>query len=372
MFLLAVVALLSTTALAGPKIEVGTKYTYTDNLLSDSNSTPDASITNNASVSFNPSPFIEFNLNGLHKAHRDTPRYDNRLGGLGITIVTTEDEGPLQVLHKIVFNGNRYGEGLQDFNSNTFSVRTAAGYWVCDMVRVRLGFFYQNNAFLANDFLDKASYEVYSGFNVSLPGANALDIEFGYADAKYTYISPDDLQFPPNNPYIIDPQRKLFTFSEGHLESFYISPRISRPIGPRTGVSLTFTYKEFPDLEEGVVWGASSDVLSPWAEVWQGRSVSFSLKTYLVPHLIISGGVDYYSKSYLKIHDDIEQVVYYLDVGRKDEQTKINLSIQKPITAFLGFSGEPNLSIDWVNNTSSKPLYDYSGLTVNVGFKLRR
>jgi hypothetical protein len=176
---------------------------------------------------------------------------------------------------------------------------------------------------------------------------------------------------PPDDPDIIDPQLEFVTFTEGHLESFYISPRLSRPIGSKSGMSIMFTYKEFPNLEEGVVFGATSENLSPWANVWQGRTISASFKTYLVPNMIVSAGIDYSNKSYLKIHDDLQQVSYRKDVGRKDEQTRINLSFQRNIAGIFGFTGEPSLSIDWTNNTSSKPLYDYSGVNISFGFKFR-
>jgi len=366
----AFIALLTSPALAGSRLEFGTKAVYTSNLLTDSSSKADFYFTNNASVNFNPLPFVELNLNGLHKAHKETARYDTRMGGIGLTFIPIKEGSSLSLYSKVIFNGSRFGKSLENFNSNTFSVRTSAGYWFHEAVRLRLGFFYQDNAYTSSDVMDRKSYEVYSGVNLTLFGANSLDIEAGFADAKYLYISPNDLHNPVN-PDVIDAALKFVTFSEGHLESFYISPRFSRPIGSKSGMSITFTYKEFPSLEEGVVYGASTENLSPWAEVWQGRSISASFKTYLVPRTIVSAGIDYYSKSFLKIHDDLNQVFYSKDTGRKDEQTKLSLSIKRPIAGILGFSGEPSLSIDWMNNTSSKLLYDCSAITINLGIKFR-
>jgi hypothetical protein len=375
---LALIALLSVSAFAGSRLEFGTKAVYTSNLLLQSTDaslpysteSADFYITDNVSFNFNPLSFAELNLNGLHKAHSKMPKYDTRLGGLGLTLIPIKEESPLTLYSKLIFNGSRFGKGLEDFNSNTFSIRTAAGYWFSDAVRARLGVFYQDNAYTGSDVMDRKSYEIYSGVNFSLLGAYALDIEVGFADAKYLYISPNGLHNPVN-PDIIDALLKFVTFTEGHLESFYISPRLSRPIGSKSGVSVTFTYKEFPDLEEGVVFGATSENLSPWAEVWQGRTVSASFKTYLIPNMIVSAGIDYSDKSYLRIHDDLDQPFYSKDTGREDEQTKLNLNIQRHIAGILGFSGEPSLSIDWTNNTSSKPLYDCSGINISFGFKFR-
>ena len=369
LILLALVALLAVPAFAGSRLEFGTKAVYTSNLLSDSSGTSDFYFTNNASVNYNPLSFVELNLNGLHKAHSETPRYDTRLGGLGLTLIPCIDESPLTLYSKLIFNGSRFGNSLEDFNSNIFSIRTAAGYWFSDVMRVRLGVFYQDNAYIASDVMDRQSYEVYTGVNLSFLNAYALDFEVGFADAKYLYISPDGLS--PDHPDIVDPLLKFVTFTEGHLESFYISPRLSRPIGSKSGMSITFSYKEFPNLEEGVVFGATSENLSPWAEVWQGRTVSASFKTYLIPKMIVSAGIDYSNKSYLKIHDDLNQVFYSKDTGREDEQTKLNLNIQRSISGIFGFSGEPSLSIDWTDNTSSKPLYDCSGINISFSFKLR-
>lgn len=364
------IALLAVPAFAGSRLEFGTKAVYTSNLLTDSSGTSDSYFCDNASISFNPLSFVELNLNALHKAHSETPRYDTRFGGLGLTILPIKQESPFTLYSKLIFNGSRFGKVLEDFNSNTFSIRTAAGYWFSDVIRARLGIFYQDNAYIRSDVMDRQSYEIYSGVNLSFLNAYALDIEVGFADAEYQYIGPEGLH-NPINPDIILPTLEYITFSHGHLESFYISPRLSRPIGSKSGMSVTFTYKEFPSLEEGVVFGATTENLSPWAEVWQGRSISASFKTYLIPNMIVSAGIDFSDKSFLRVHDDPEQRLYSKDTGRKDEQTKLNLSIQRNISGILGFSGEPSLSIDWTNNTSSKPLYDYSGITISFAFKLR-
>lgn len=364
------IVLLAVPAIAGSRLEFGTKAVYTSNLLTDSSGTSDSYFCDNASISFNPLSFVELNLNALHKAHSETPRYDTRLGGVGLTILPIKQESPFTLYSKLIFSGSRFGKGLEDFNSNTFSIRTAAGYWFNDVIRARLGIFYQDNAYTLSDVMDRKSYEVYSGVYVTLLGGYALDIEVGFADAEYQYIGPEGLH-NPINPDIILPTLEYITFSHGHLESFYISPRLSRPIGSKSGMSVTFTYKEFPSLEEGVVFGATTENLSPWAEVWQGRSISASFKTYLIPNMIVSAGIDFSDKSFLRVHDDPEQRLYSKDTGRKDEQTKLNLTIQRPVGGILGFSGEPSLSIDWTNNTSSKPLYDYSGITISFAFKLR-
>jgi hypothetical protein len=365
------VALLAAPLTAGSMLEFGTKAVYTSNLKSDASSTSDVYITNNTSINLYPFPFAELNINGMHKAHRDTVRYDNRTGGVGLTVVPTRPESPLALYANVLFNGSRFGKGLQSFNSNTFSVRTAAGYWIGESVRLRLGLFYQDNAYIQSDEMDRVSYEVYSGVNFTFLGANALDIEAGFADAKYSYISPDGLLLPPEDPDIIDKDLYYVTFSEGHLESFYISPRFSRPIGPRSGMSVTFTYKEFPDLEEGVVYSASTSNLSPWTEAWQGRSVTACFKTYLIPHTSLSAEVGYSNRSFLRIHDDPDQVSYKRDTARHDEQTTFNVEIRRPVANLLGFSGEPSLSIDWTNNSSTKTLYDYHSFSITLGFKLR-
>lgn len=364
----ALAALFVAPTFAASRLEFGTKATYTSNLLADWSGTEDIYFTSDAAINFYPLSFLELNANGLLKSHRDQVKYDNRTGGLGMTLVAPmPGESPLAVHSEVLFNGSRYGQSLAQYCSNNLSVRAAAGYWVAKSVRVRLGLFHDQNAYLSSDEMDKQSYEAYCGVNLSFLGSNALDVEAGFAVAEYRYISPDGLE----KPDIIDPDLQFVTFSEGHLESFYISPRYSRPVGSRSGIGFTFTYKEFPSLEEGVVYSASADNLSPWLEVWQGRSVSCSFKTYLVPRLVISTGFDYSSRSFLRVLDDPEIVRYSKVPYRDDEQTKLNLSIQRPTSKILGLTGELSFSIDWTNNTSSRVIYDYSGTTASVGFKLR-
>ncbi len=368
--MLAVQSLLVTATAANLRWEFGERTVYTNNLFHAVDTATDRAtegvvdryITANSEIKFYPLKFVELNLNGEVSAYSETKGFDPGVAGVGLTVVPTREMTPLTLYFSGSFDGRRYGDRFGQFDVNTLSLKAAAGYWVNQVARLRFGLAYSDNAYLATDADDRTSYQFSTGVNFSVLGSNAIDIEVGVVTARYTFLPSDENE-------IIDRYLKLVTFADGDLVQYWISPRFSRPIGPRSGLSVTFTYQEFPSLEDGVVLGSGFESLSPWASIWRGRGVQVDFKSYAVPHMIVTAGVGYRDKSTLRIHEG-ESLMREV-IARYDEETKLNLNLQRPIVWKSGLIGEPSLNIEWTNNVSSKRQYDYSGLMVSVGLKFK-
>lgn len=219
---------------------------------------------------------------------------------------------------------------------------------------------------------DYEQYELFTGFNLVVYGSNSLDIETGWGFTSFTFID-DALKF-------FDYVHPKASLRDGRFRSFYVSPRFSRPLGSKTGISVTYTYRHFTGADHSVVLGYGTGFLSPWASVFDGSSISAQLKSYLIPRMVVSAGAGYWDKTYLKTMERVFNEAYSgwewpapnVVKPRKDYFTRWYFSIQRPVA--FGASGilEPTVTVEYSHNCSSLDTYDYSGTTISAGLVYRR
>jgi len=365
------------TALADVGFDFSCTHLDAGNLFNDSTDITDAYTTASSTIFYYPHPKTEITFNNNYAYYRDRLYLGYFSSGGGVTYIPTSEGAKFPLYFSTNFTGMLYRQGMADFDNNTFDITASTGYAFNQSVRTRLGFSYKSTAYTRSESSDQESFELSAGGNVRLFGSNVIDAEIGYAFANYVYISPTDTIFPKLGlPPRIQPDGRFYEFADGQLGSAYFSPRYSRPIGSKTGLSVTYTYREFFGTEDAVLLGTvSGDVtaenLSPWSTVWQGSSVTFMVKTYVISKFIVSAGVGYWNKSFLRTYYGEAGVDYFHQViDRHDDKSKIYVSIQDPILMESGVLIETTISADYTNNTSSKPLYDYSGLSVSIGFRV--
>ncbi|MFH2056602.1 MAG: hypothetical protein ABIJ61_11635 [bacterium] len=375
-------AILPSTGTYGDVIlEVGLNGGYTDNLLSDSTSLSDRHSSESVSVRYYPLSLLEVSASVDHTYYDRVLNLTNYHTGLSLTFIPTKAGARFSAYLTGTYGGKRYRQDFNDYDNNDFAGTLSCGYRLLPNLLLRAGMQLMGTAYLAYDSGDQQSLEFFSGMNVTLPYNNAFDLEVGYGLA--------DLRHYPN-PEVITRNIELKTFDptnpEGSLEngtlrSIYVSPRISRPIGNRTGISLAFTNRIFQNSYKMVVAGSSVGLLSPWTGMWDGWSATLTVKTYLLPSFVISGGLGYWEKTFIDVLDgnDLPKFIPY---DREDYQRRVFLTIQRPVT-LGGIVLQPNLQLSYVNNTSNMTshkanwpspadnLYDYSGFTATVGISFR-
>ena len=361
--------------------EFGLNGGYTDNLLSDSTSLTDKHTTESFSLRYYPVPTLEISASADHSYYAEVLRLGSVPTGLTATFIPTKAGKRFSLFSTATFGARRYRSELGDYDNNDFSGSVSAGYKLLPKLLIRAGTKVNGTAYLAYDSGDQVSVELFGGLNLTLPFSNAFDLEFGYGltDLKH-YPNPDELTreiilktFDPLNPES--------SMLDGTLKSLYVSPRISRPIGSKTGIGLTFTARNFQNASEMVVAGASVGLLSPWTGLWDGWSLTFNVKSYLLPTFVISGGAGYWEKTFIDVLD-ADDLPSFIPNDREDYQRRVFISFQRPVT--LGdLVLQPSLQLNYVNNASNmtshwplKPsgaanLYDYSGFSAAVGLNFR-
>ena len=291
-----------------------------------------------------------------------TPGLSNRKAAIGAKFIPLKAESKLSLFFSSDFDIRRYRPDYATFNNNNYNVRTAIGYRLGSATRLRAGIQVLGTEYLGSSSGDKTSSEVYLGFNTTVFGSNSFDCEFGYGSMDFRFIDPA-LEYIDHDP----PEAALVS---GRLKSLYVSPRFSRPLGSHTGINLTLSYRQFVSGDDRIVFGSSIGLLSPWTSVWEGSSVTLSVKSYLVPRCVTTLGGGYWNRRHLRT---IERNDFPLVIGtdRDDEQFRGFIQIARPILIGAGRLLQPYLNIDFGNNRSSNRLFDYSSFSDSTAISLK-
>jgi hypothetical protein len=389
---------------ADSRVSAGTQFTFAENLQNDTMDVSDTYSTFNGSLNLYPLPSLEVSLMYDYSGYSDQNYLGNYSVGGCFKFVPIPVESRFGVYIFGNFNGRRYALTAPSFDNNTFDLTGAAGYRVTDWSRIRGGIAYRSVGYLANDWSDQESIELFAGANATLPLSNVFDIEIGYSFASYERVTQGDSVFIPVEgrgwEHMIEGAAggdalNLY-YPSADLKSFHLSPRFSRPLGSRTGMSVTYTYREFKDTDDAMVRGADFESLSPWLTVWHGQSVSVNVKTYLIPGVIASVGFGYFEKTFLKTleqHDlaakraewdaryeedpennvrlyKWEQYLPLIEVC-EDISRQVFINVQKPLVLSPNLVVEPSLNFQYRSNSSHHPLYNYSGATITLGVNVR-
>jgi hypothetical protein len=372
-FLIISLALISSPSEASEfQLEFGTKGGSNDNLYSDSSKKYDTYSTSTAQLSYHPLSSLQITLGGEHTYYREKTGLSTITGQIGVTYIPTPRTSPLAVNLSGNLSGTRYyhPSDLPDFNNNYAEISLSMGYDITDIISARVGISQNSSSYLGADVEDKDELQYFWGGNITLPGSVSLDVETGFAGADYSYIFGDT-----SDPLVgIALPDTMPRFSE-KLQTFYYSPRISRTIAPKTGLSIVYTRRKFQNYDNQIILGYSTQFLSPWASVWEGKSVTAKLKSYIIPRLIITAGAGYWDKTFMKTVQPDQG--FYIQVvtdpinRRQDWQTKFYGNIQWPISFHSGLFIEPNIRVDYTRNKSNRPLFFYNNFAFSVMVTIR-
>jgi len=364
------ILLLAVLARADYDIVAGVNGGYIGNLYLDSNDVEDLYSTTQASFKYYPLSQIEIDLTGAYTYYSKKFDLSNFLYSGKITFIPTSEESPFSVYLSGAYDNVQYREKREDIDNNNSRWIASIGYKLASAVYLRTGSRLTATRYPHSEDIDAdhEKYELFAGINLSLLNANSVDIEAGLGRIDFVFLDPDAEIY---KPYGL-PAEML----EGSLRSYYISPRFSRPLGSRTGLSVSYTYRQFANPDEVIIFGFSTEFLSPWASIYEGSSVTVKLKSYLIPRMVFTTGAGYWDKTYLATLEKWINPAYggeeWRQFERQDYFTRLYISLQRPVS--FGVSGmlEPTVTVAYSHNNSTDEGYDYSGTTVSVAIVYRR
>lgn len=378
--------LLTWPGAAQTKIEFQAAQGSTENLFMDTSKTDDSYTSAKASFKVYPLSNLEVNLKNEYTLYRNNIQLSNFKGDIGFTYLPLSYASPFSIYINGNFSSTDYRKQFQYFNVDYYDAYVSFGYSPIKTSQLRIGYTYNaaeyhnelkaepNNygVLLTFDMMaDNDTHELFAGGTYSFDffGSNAIDVETGYSWKNLTYVTTPDTA----DRIFLNPNRD--TLRDGQLKSFYISPRYSRPIGNKIGISLVYIYRSFKDPDIIAIPGGSTGFLSPWASVYEGQSITGIIKTFLVPNFILSGGVGYWDKNYLiteyALIDDRLSTPPFIFGDRHDYQWKYFLSIQRPFPLHSGTFIEPALQLDYTDNKSDISDFMYSHFSILAALKIR-
>ncbi len=372
--------------------ELGFNGGYTNNLLRESIGYDDNYSTTRASLKYYPLDQLQLNAGIDYTYYGILYDLSNWVGRTGVIWIPLNPERKLNLYVEGTFDTRRYRGAFAEFDDYNGATKVSVGYAVNPQFQIRSGLRLNMTAYTRTDTTTDADYqqgELFAGLNATFLGTNSFDLEVGYGTTRYSSI--DAVAHPvfdttqnPFGQWVQESPSGLI--DEGNFPAIYISPRISRPIGDKTGLSLTYTWRKFNDIENSVVMGYTTDFLSPWASFFDGSSVQFRLKTLLVPHMIVTAGYGYWDKTFLKNTEQrlvpIEQFPgYYVDelrwvdpkdaTYRVDYMNRIYVGLQRPFRFGGGLLIEPSLNFEYTHNNSSDVSFDYNATAISAGLVIR-
>lgn len=357
------------------KLEIGLNGAYTNNLLSDSTKVSDRYSTSSAIVRYYPLNWLEFNLTGEHTYYDRILGLTNRLGRVGVSAIPLRETSRFSLYLSASFDGRRYRSKFRgittsgiSFDNDNLDSRISFGYRIKPYLQARCGVNIQSTAYLSTENGDKKSIEFFSGVNLSFWGKNSLDLEAGIGATDYRDSDTSKLQHGDPYPIFLDRYADASLRAQT-LRSVYFSPRYSRPLGSLTGLNITFVYRSFQN-NDGIVFGSSVGLLSPWTSIWEGKSITLGVKTYLVPAVITSTGVGYWKKTYLNALESVGPNAVW-PTARADEQERVYLEVTRPISVGSGGTLQPSVVVDYVHNKSTNAFFKYSGVSIQTGIIYR-
>ena len=272
---------------------------------------------------------------------------------------------------------------FQIYNTTDYDISGAAGYQYSPRVHLRgeIAFNYNDytNAEYINDMVNsKRTIDLVGGGNWSISGSNVIDLELGLSEQNInrTFVGDTTLaDFTVSPPQFYD--SSWGGKEDIKVRSLYLSPRYSRGLGERTGVSITGTYRSFISGSDIVAAGDAASLLDPFATVWEGSGVTLSVKTFLIPRLITTFGLGYWDKTYLQhlkgYPVDGQVQLNYVAEDREDEKSSIYFGFQMPLPKnSWGFSIEPALGVEYSDNTSTIDKYDTADWDLSFGISVKR
>jgi hypothetical protein len=371
-------------------IEAGINNGYTGNLVKDSSDRKDTYSNASLRMKLYPLSMTQVTLSTEYTYYSRNFQLSNFQYGGGLTFIPTSGDSRLAVYVDGNYKHHKYREPnlaagpdgripRNDFPTEDIDATASLSYRFNPAFRFRMGSIFTSTGYSTSDLDSRNKLQAFAGWNMSLFNKISLDVEGGYNYGNFSYVNAYKTIFDTIVVrYAVVDGQQYSILQEGRLKSFYISPRLSLPIGQRTGVSLTFGYRSFIDKDSAaIVYGYSTGYVSPWANEYDGNSIQARIKTYLVPHLVTTVGAGYWNKAYQNTIERHELgngtivVSTKFAQSRSDDESRAYLNIQVPLVIGHQYHIEPSIRLDYTHNSSTIDVYRYSDLSISTAFNLQ-
>lgn len=362
--------ILIVTVSAGLRAEVVTEAYigggYESNLFNDSNATSDQYATLGANLKYYPSGSLQLTGAARYNAFSTYTDLSNFTGELSATFVPTPVNSPFTMSIQGSFAGRTFGTTYQLYDQTAISAGVNASYRLTPKLHVLSSVSYGADEYTNSEYGSSRSLDASAGLNATLPGSNSLAVGF-----DYTHRALEQADLLTDNPG--HGQQANSNDNSDYFDLTGVRVRLSRPLGQRTGISLSVGHRQLHVDNNFTALGYTIDYLSPWADLWQGLSISGSVKHFFPHQFVVELSGAYFDKEFVDVLelDDEGTETYWAD-SRDDRLTVVNLKFSRPISLKDNTSMTPTVQLGYRRNESTVGYFDYEDLTatLSLGFTL--
>lgn len=354
-------------------------------------------------------PLAEFTFTGEYTWYHSQVNLSNFYYSVGVRFIPTSESSRTSLMFSANISERSYrrlneGDGTtgdasvsnaSQFTSADSRLTASIGQRITDRLSARAGYDLSITGYDVAEVNDRYDHGVFAGLNISLPYQTALDVEAGYQfeDFKFVPDTASRFGFPY---YAIQSDDVYNILSDGKLKYWSISPRLSKSITSRTGISLTVSHRSFIDRDDSaLVYGNSAirtvqntveGIISPWAGVYEGEYYKLSVKSHDLSPVVISASFGYWDKKFLTTLEPLQfdsasgewipvpiiSTRFVRDGGgdRTDSMRRYNLTVLLPLNRHTYYL-EPALKVDYTDNSSTIVVYNYDDLSVTMELRVR-
>jgi hypothetical protein len=382
--LICMILMMFSNSSANIKADIVGTSGYTSNLLGDSTEIEDSYYGIDANINFYPASPLEINLNNKYTYYSKYFKLSNFTGAAGFRLVPIRSDSRFMVFFAGRYASQVYRDSINVDNNNvtnissnndTYDLGLSIGYKFAATIHGRLGTSYNYLNYTDYEGANRNTWKYFAGLNFTILGNNSIDLEAGYSIMDYRRFH-DTLTLVVR---MLDfGSQKAYSDSilqDDKLHSFYLSPRLSRQIGSKLGFNITYLYRKFYDFADKRIYGLNSGFLSPWGSVYEGQSITATIKTYLLPGFTTNIGVGYWDKTFFKSLENLAGPIYMLTPRflkfRRDYQTRLYLALTRPLKLSGGAILEPTLTYEYEKNKSTNGFYFYDKSSISLVLNLK-
>ena len=336
---------------------------YTGNLFNDSSAADDYYSTFNLELKNYHKEIMAFTIAGQYNRYYQYQDLSSVTGGTSLTIMPLDKTSPMTLAFAGQIAYQKYGAIYALYDNVGASVAANFTYRVSQRFYFLSGISFLHNTYTNTDYGSNQGFLLASGFHLTPFGSNALSINAEFSRKAYeqpvTVISGNG-----NSGENTIAKNETYDIAG-------LTARFSRPIGKRTGISLSGGYRHVEIDNDFSVQGYSIDYLSPWAELWEGGSLSGTVKHFFPKQITTEITAAYYDKNFVDIIELDELLnATYPGESRVDRLTTISASFSRPFvidhTALL----KPTVFIGYRHNNSTIEKYTYDTMRFSLALNL--
>ena len=336
---------------------------YQGNLFNDSNLTSDQYATFGMTITHYPSGSAQLSGTGRYNKFADYSDLSNFTGEFSGMVIPTSENSPLTLALSGSVATQSFGLLYQLYDQTSARAGLELDYALTQRVHARLSGSYDNNDYRNSDYGSNRNLDLSAGLATTIGSANSVVLRFDFSHRSFDQPAVNG---SPGNLTLTSGKETTETFdATGALIRF------SRPLGERTGINLSAGMRTLHFDHDLTVLGYTIDYLSPWADLWEGGSVSVGLKHFFPSQLILELSGAYYDKQFVDVVElsDVSNETYWQD-GREDKLATAGLSLARPITLKAGGMLTPSVFVGYRNNVSTADQFDYDNFNGSFSLKV--